>query len=100
MKNAKNLITLFFVTLFLLFKVASLHALAHQYDDSAVEHCETCHITTAVSLIPLLETGTTTLPKTEFYFLAQKINSNTSLVVYNNQHLSSYLFTRPPPQSS
>lgn len=91
---------MFYIALILLFKVVGLHALSHHADDTDVQHCEVCHITTAVSFIPLLETETPVLPKTEYYFLAQKINASTSLVVFNNQHLSSYLFTRPPPQVS
>ncbi len=98
MKNSKNFITLFFVALFLLFKVAGLHALTHHEEDSDVQHCEVCHISAAVNFIPLLETEATVLPEIDYFFVKQKINDKALLVTYNNRYLSSYLFTRPPPQ--
>ncbi len=97
MKNKKYFTTMFFVALFLLFKVAGLHELTHHADDADVEHCEVCHITTAVNFIPLLETKTTVLPQTEYFLSEQKFNSIVPCVVFNNKYLSSYLFTRPPP---
>ncbi|SFR73245.1 hypothetical protein [Maribacter stanieri] len=97
MKNGKNFITSFFVALFLLFNVASLHAFAHQDDDSAIQHCEVCHISIAVNFIPLIETETIALPPVDFYFTEQKINDKALFVSLNKQYLSSFLFTRPPP---
>ncbi len=100
MKNSKNFTVMFFVTLFLLFKVAGLHALTHHEDDPDIQHCEVCHISTTVNFIPLLETETTVLPDTEYFFTEQQINDKALFVTYNNRYLSSYLFTRPPPQFS
>jgi hypothetical protein len=100
MKNGKNFITTFFVTLFLLFNVASLHALTEHDDDSSVDHCEICHIATAVNFIPLLETEPTLIPDKDFFFTDQQINDKALVVTFNNQYLSSCLFTRPPPTLS
>jgi len=100
MKNGKQNIALFYIALMLLFKVAGLHAFSHQNDDSNVQHCEVCHITTAVSFIPLLGTETPVLPKTDYYFSEQKVNITAQNVVFTKRHLSSYHFTRPPPSLS
>lgn len=100
MKNVKQHIAIFYVALILLFKVVGLHALTHHTDDTDGQHCEVCHITTAVGFIPLLETETPVLKQTDYYFSEQKFNNRTTYVVFNNRHLSSYLFTRPPPQLS
>ena len=100
MKNSKNYISLFFVTLFLLIKVAGLHVITHDEDDSDVRHCEVCDISTAVNLIPLLETEITVLLATAYFFTEQQRNDKALFVTYHNRHLSEYLFTRPPPQFS
>ena len=99
-KSSKNFITMFFVTLFLLFEVAGLHALSHHGEDIHVQHCEICDITTTANFTPLLQTESPVLPKTEYYFPEQKFNNNALFVVFNNRFLSSYLRTRPPPQLS
>ncbi len=98
MQNKKHIIALFYLVLMLLFKVAGLHALSHDADDGDIQQCEVCHITAAASVIPLLEIETVVLPKPH-YFVVQKVNT-TTLVAFNSQHLSSFLFTRPPPQVS
>jgi len=100
MKNAKHPIAIFYVALLLLFKVSGLHALAHHDGDSDVQHCEVCHITTAVSFTPLLETESPVLPQTKYFFSGQNFNNAAPYVVFNNSHLVGYLFTRPPPQFS
>ena len=100
MKNTKHFIALFYVTLFFLFKVAGLHALTHHADDTGVEHCEVCDITTTVNFIPLLETESPVLPKPEYYFSEPKFTNIAPFVVFNNRFLSNYLRTRPPPQLS
>lgn len=97
MKNKKHFITLFFVTLFLLFKVAGLHALSHHEDDSDLQHCEVCQVSSVVNFTPLLETEATVLLDTEYFFTEQQINDKALFVTFINRHLSSYLFTRPPP---
>jgi len=99
-KSSKNCITLFFVTLFLLFKVAGLHALSHHDEDIDVQHCEVCDITTTANFIPLLQTESPVLPKTEYYFSESKFTNIAPFVVFINRFLSSYLRTRPPPQLS
>jgi hypothetical protein len=88
---------MFFVALFLLFKVTGLHALSHDEDHSDVQHCEVCEISATVNFIPLLETNHTVLLDKEHFFNEQKINDKALDVTFNNRHLSSYLFTRPPP---
>lgn len=98
MKKSKHFISIFFVALFLLFKVAGLHALTHHEEDSDVQHCEICHITTAVNFIPLLQTEATTVPVLEYCFREQKTKNVAFTVTYSNKYLSSSLFTRPPPQ--
>lgn len=97
MKNGKHFITMFFVALFLLFKVTGLHALSHHEDESDVQHCEVCEISTVVNFTPLLETETIVLTDTEHFFAEQKINDKALFVTFSNRYLSSYLFTRPPP---
>ncbi|WP_291968126.1 hypothetical protein [Maribacter sp.] len=99
MKNAKHFIALFYVTLILLFKVAGLHSLTHHTDDTDIQHCEVCHITTAVNFTPLVEVETSAILKVVFYVVPAKVNTLTSIEAYNDRFLSSYLFTRPPPQS-
>ena len=100
MKNTKQFIALFYVALILMFKVAALHVLTHHADDTDVQHCEVCHITTAVSFTPLLETKTPIVPQRAYFFTEQKLASTAPFVVYHNTHLSSYLFTRPPPTTA
>ncbi|MEP3210960.1 MAG: hypothetical protein ABJN95_17365 [Maribacter sp.] len=99
-KNSKHHIALFYVALILFFKVAGLHALTPHNDDTDVQHCEICHITTAVSFIPLIESDATVVPQKEHLLLEQKLNSTAPKVVFNNKFLSSNQFTRPPPQFS
>ena len=99
-KNSKSNIALFYVALILLFKVTGLHALTPHDDDSNAQHCEICHITTGVSFTPLLEADITAVPQTEYVLLEQKHNEKTPNTVLNNKFLSSYHFTRPPPQFS
>ncbi|MBT9189268.1 hypothetical protein [Zobellia russellii] len=98
MKSSKNFVSMFFVALFLVFKVAGLHALTHHIDDSDAQHCEVCHITTAVNFTPLLKTESPVLPQTEFYFFEQKFSNNAPQLVFENQFLGNNRFTRPPPQ--
>jgi len=98
MKNTKHFIALFYITLILLFKVAGLHALSHHADETDIQHCEVCHITTAVNFTPLLETQPQVIPQTEFYIWEPNISISAPAVAINERHLSSYLFTRPPPQ--
>jgi len=96
-KKLKHNIALFYVALMLLFKVGGLHALTHQADDTDVQHCELCLVTTAVGFTPVLETETPVLPPTDYYFHEQKRNSTAPQIVLNDGHLASYRFTRPPP---
>ncbi len=99
MKNLKHHIAMFYVALILLFKVGGLHALTHYHaDDTDVQHCEVCHITTAVNFIPLLDVEIAVLSQPEYFFLEQKVTNNASNIVYSNGDLSSYFCTRPPPQ--
>ncbi len=98
-KSSKNFVTLFFVTLFFVVKVAGLHALSHHDDDSNIQHCEVCEISTAVNFTPLLEAEPTVLQNSAFLFVKQQLNDKALAAIYNNKYLSGYLFTRPPPQS-
>ncbi|GAA3607649.1 hypothetical protein GCM10022396_26100 [Flavivirga amylovorans] len=79
--------------------MTGLHALSHHDDDSNIQHCEVCEISTAVNFTPLLEIETTVLPNTDFFFVKQQLNDKALVAIYNNKYLSGYLFTRPPPQS-
>lgn len=99
-RGSKNFITMFFVTLFMLFKVAGLHSLSHHGEDIDVQHCEVCDITTTVNFTPILQTESLVLPKTEYHFSEPKFNNIAPFVVFSNRFLSSYLHTRPPPQLS
>ncbi|MBQ4915022.1 hypothetical protein J8L85_11275 [Maribacter sp. MMG018] len=99
MKNGKHFIALFYITLMLFFKVAGLHAFLHQIDDTDTQHCEVCHITTAVNFTPVIETKPLVLPQTDFYDFEQKTATNTLDFVFKNRFLTDNRFTRPPPQS-
>lgn len=99
MKNLRSIIALFFITLMLLFKVAGLHALTHYMDESDAQHCEVCHISSAVNFTPLLKEEPLVLPQTEFYFCEQKLTVHDQEVVFKNRFWASSLFTRPPPRS-
>ncbi|TMM59344.1 hypothetical protein FEE95_07895 [Maribacter algarum] len=77
-----------------------MHALAPHTDEADVQHCEICHITTAVSFTPLLEADIAVVPQTEYFLSEQKQNGTAPNVVFNNKYLSGYHFTRPPPQLS
>ncbi|WP_108869122.1 hypothetical protein [Aquimarina aquimarini] len=99
MKNNKHFIALFYVVLFLLFKVAGLHAISHHGEDLDVQHCEICNIATTANFKPLLQTESPVLPKTEYFFLETKFNNKFQYVVFNSRSLFSYLRrTRPPPK--
>ncbi|MEP2279915.1 hypothetical protein [Maribacter sp.] len=98
MKNSSHLIAIFYVSLILLFKVAGLHSLSHHADDNDIQHCEVCHITTAVNFTPLLKTQPLVVPQIEFYDCEPTITIAAPVVALNDRHLSSYLYTRPPPQ--
>jgi len=98
MKNAKNLITLFFVALFLLFKVAGLHALSHHSEDFDSKHCDACHVSYTINFIPLLPTEIPEINLREDFFTDKKQINLTSHVVLSNKYLSGYLLTRPPPK--
>jgi len=98
MKNIKHIIAMFFVTMILLFKVASLHALTHHLDGDNIHHCEICDISTVVDLTSFLEVEPTGIQNARHYFSERKLNLRSQFVVFNNEHLSSYLYTRPPPK--
>lgn len=98
MKKVEHIIAMFFVTMILLFKVAGVHVLTHHVNDDDIQHCEVCHITTAASFTPILDVDSTVLPQPEYFFTEQKLNNCSKSVVFNNRHLSSYLYTRPPPK--
>lgn len=100
MKISKPNIALFYIALIVLFKVAGLHAFASHNDDLDAQHCEVCHITTAVSFTPFLEADTAVVSHTEYFFSEQKINGIAPDSVFNNTYLLSYRFTRPPPTFS
>ncbi|WP_276165392.1 DUF2607 family protein [Zobellia alginiliquefaciens] len=100
MENVKRFIAIFYVALMLLFKVAGLHALTHHAEEQDVQHCEVCDITTAVNFIPALETVPPVLPQKESFFSEQKITNTTYNIAFNNRHLASNLFARPPPRFS
>ena len=97
-KNSKNFITLFFVALFLLFKVAGLHVLSHDDHISDIQHCEVCEISTSINFTPHIKTETTVLTNSYLFFLKQPLNFILLVAIFNNKYLSGYLFTRPPPQ--
>ncbi|MCW2118068.1 hypothetical protein [Flavobacterium sp. 7A] len=98
MKNLKHFIVTLFITLILLFKVAGLHALSHESNDTDIEHCQICDIVTAANFTPLLQTKAIDFPQFESFPSVKEQTTNTVYVVYNNQHLDNFLFTRPPPQ--
>ena len=100
MKNAKHLIALFFAALFFSLKVSGLHVLMHHTDDADVHHCELCDITTTVSFTPLLPSDNEAPSQIKIYFLELKHKSEAPQVVFHNNFLESYRFTRPPPQFS
>jgi len=101
MKNAKHIIAIFYVTLILLLKVAGLHALTHDTDDTTeVDNCEVCIVETALNLTPLIEAETPALPATTYYFSEQEFTNKVSYVDFKNTYLESYHSTRPPPQFS
>ncbi|WP_405414573.1 hypothetical protein [Maribacter sp. Asnod1-A12] len=89
---------MFYVSLILLFKVAGLHSLSHHENDTDIQHCEVCHITTAVNFVPLLEAEPHVFPQIEIYNGEPKITIAAPVLALNQRYLSSYLFTRPPPQ--
>ena len=97
MKKFKRFIASFFVAFILLFKVAGLHALSHDGDDTDLEHCEVCHVTTTAGFIPLLETESFLVPQVEHYLSERELKSIVPYVVFNDNCSSNYLFTRPPP---
>jgi hypothetical protein len=96
-KNGKSDITLFVLTLFLLFKVTGLHALSHHDEDSNFQHCEICKFSTVVNSAPLLEPETTVLSSAIIYFTKERFVPIASVFRYHNKHLSGDLFSRPPP---
>ncbi len=97
MKKFQQHIAVFYIAFLLLFKVAGLHAFAHHADDAEVQHCEVCHIITAVNFIPLLETSPTVITQTVDFLGQQQFRISTDELIFCNRHLESYLFTRPPP---
>lgn len=98
-KNIKNFITLFFVSLLLLFKVSGVHAISHYNDDSNIEHCEICEISNVSNSLPLIDTNTDVIPNTE-YLSEQQGNKKIYFVSFINVYLYSYPSTRPPPHRS
>ena len=96
----KNFIILFYVTLFLVFKVGGLHALTHDEDYSNIQHCKICEISTTVNFTPLLKTGTIVLPSTKYFFVKQRLNNKALVDIHKNNYFSGYLFARPPPPQS
>lgn len=93
----KQHITLVFATLFLLFKIAGLHALSHHNDEVDEQHCEVCEISTIINFTPLLKKETKVLLNTDFTFEKKRINNKVYLLIYFNKNFSGHLFTRPPP---
>jgi len=99
-KSSRKNIALFYIALILFFKVVGLHAFTAHNDDIGVQHCEICHITTAVNFTPILEADISVVPQTEYFLSERKDSSIAANVVFNSKFLLSYHFTRPPPQFS
>lgn len=97
MKRFAPNIAIFCVSLILLSKVVDLHVLSHLTDDTELQHCEICVLTIAINVLPLVEAEVVTSPTPKYDLLEQKLNTTIASVVYHNQHLSTFLFTRPPP---
>lgn len=97
MNISKPNIALFYLALMVFFKVAGLHSLAPHGDDTDSQHCEVCHIATAIGFTPLLETDTVDFIQITYFFAEQESNALAPDLVFNNKYLSSYRFTRPPP---
>lgn len=97
MNISKPTIASFYIALIILFKVAGLHALAPHGDDMDSQHCEVCHITTAVGLTPLLEADISDVPQAAFFFPITLGEINTHQVFLQSAERSGHLFTRPPP---
>jgi hypothetical protein len=99
MKKQKRHIALFCIALMLLFKVAGLHAITHQADDSDAQHCEVCVVTVSVGFEPFLETEAALLPILDRFYFELESSIRSKSVVFHNKHLTSFHLTRPPPQS-
>lgn len=100
LKKVKRHIAFFYVALMLIFKVAGLHAITHNADETDLQHCEVCVFTTVVSLTPFLEADIPDLIQKNNYVVEQKLKFTAQNVAFSNQHLSSYHLTRPPPFAS
>lgn len=100
MKKLKQLISLFFVTLFLCSKVAGLHVLTHDTNDTDVQHCEFCGLASVISFTPLLSADDEAPSQIKILFSELKLKSATAQIVFYNKPLESSCFTRPPPQFS
>jgi len=98
MNSTKRHIALFFVSLFLLIKVAGLHVLTHDVDAADVQHCEICLVETAVNFTPLIEGDNPVLPEATYYFSELERTILTAYVESKGSYLGSYHSTRPPPQ--
>ncbi|NAS11425.1 hypothetical protein [Poritiphilus flavus] len=100
MKNFKDAISLFFATLFFSLKVAGFHVLTHHTDDTDVQHCELCDITTTISFTPHLSSDSEAISQTTILFSELKLKSEAPQDVFYNEPLEGLRFTRPPPQFS
>lgn len=100
MQNTKQHIALFYLALMLLVKVASLHSFAHHTDDSNVNHCEVCEISTVANFTPLVGAEITEVGDQPMVFPESNISNSTFNVIIKNKFLASNLHTRPPPSLS
>lgn len=92
----KNIIVLS-ACLLLLIKSFGFHLFSHLNNEENHKHCDVCLLTIAINETPPLEAKIISFEVSQHNFLEKKLNTIFSSVDYSNQHLLSFLFTRPPP---
>lgn len=99
-KRTKNIIGFFFLSAFLLFRVANAHAFTHVSDEGDLTHCELCELiqqsndTDDFSIAPSIEAPAPII----IQVLADDLNSAYEAPVYRFIVPELYL-NRPPPKN-
>ena len=92
----KQHITYTFIAIFISLKVAGLHVLTHDHNDT-IEHCEVCDIISNNSFTPIINDITQSFISNNYIcYLQEKVINYYNFTYITSTNITN-LFSRPPP---
>ena len=95
----RNSIVYSFATIFILMKVAGLHALSHDDTDSNIIHCGLCDITLTNNHSPILAPNSIEYKPENAGLNIQENTLQEYQSIFCSTDIPNHLFSRPPPIS-